>query len=78
MGKTERDIPLRLRDMHAHAQKALDFVSGMEAKEFYADEKTLLAVVRCLEVIGEAASKLPASFTDQRAFIEYFTLEMLA
>jgi uncharacterized protein with HEPN domain len=48
-----------LRDMLANAEKALDFVGGMELDEFFEDEKTSYAVVRALEIIGEAARMVP-------------------
>ena len=48
-----------VRDMLESARKALDFVQGMEYEEFASDEKTQFAVVRALEIIGEAAKKIP-------------------
>lgn len=40
-----------------------DFVKGMKFEEFKKDRKTINAVVRSIEVIGEASKKLPASLT---------------
>jgi uncharacterized protein with HEPN domain len=48
-----------LQDMLDNAEKALDFVGGMELDQFFEDEKTSYAVVRALEIIGEAARKIP-------------------
>ena len=48
------------RDMLESARKALDFVQGMGYDEFASDEKTQFAVVRALEIIGEAAKKIPS------------------
>jgi uncharacterized protein with HEPN domain len=42
-----------------HAGRALDFVHGLEYDEFFEDEKSNYAVIRALEVIGEAAAKIP-------------------
>ncbi|MBI3601043.1 MAG: DUF86 domain-containing protein [Nitrospinae bacterium] len=36
-----------------------DFTAGMAKERFYVDKKTIKAVVRSLEVIGEAVSKIP-------------------
>ena len=36
------------------------FVEGMDYKEFLHDEKTASAVIRKLEIIGEAAKHIPA------------------
>lgn len=48
-----------LRDMLDNAEKALDFVGEMELDQFFEDEKTSYAVVRALEIIGEAARMVP-------------------
>jgi len=48
-----------LSDMLENAEKALDFVGRMEYEEFLGDEKTSYAVVRALEIIGEAAGRVP-------------------
>jgi len=47
-----------VRDMLESAEKALEFVGGMEYDEFAEDEKTQFAVVRAIEIIGEAAKKV--------------------
>ncbi|NCO51247.1 MAG: DUF86 domain-containing protein [Deltaproteobacteria bacterium] len=39
--------------------KAVSFVKGMEYVVFRADDKTLYAVIRTLEIIGEATKKIP-------------------
>jgi carboxypeptidase Taq len=43
-----------LQDMLDNAEKAVDFVGSMELDQFFEDEKTSYAVVRALEIIGEA------------------------
>ncbi|MBC7262118.1 MAG: DUF86 domain-containing protein [Chloroflexi bacterium] len=48
-----------IRDMLDGAEKALAFVVGMEYEEFVQDVKTQFAVVRALEIVGEAAKKIP-------------------
>jgi len=47
------------------AEKVALFVQGMSVDEFLADEKTQFAVVRALEVIGEASKKIPTSHREQ-------------
>jgi uncharacterized protein with HEPN domain len=42
-----------------NAEKALEFVAGMELDQFFEDEKTSYAVIRALEIIGEAARMVP-------------------
>lgn len=48
-----------LRDMVEYAQKAEGFVHRMGLADFQKQEQTVLAVVRSLEVIGEAAKHIP-------------------
>ena len=48
-----------VRDMLNSAEKAIEFVEGMEFEQFSRDEKTTYAVVRALEIVGEAAKKIP-------------------
>jgi uncharacterized protein with HEPN domain len=49
-----------LEDILQEARLALEFIAGMSEAEFVGDEKTQHAVVRCLEVIGEAANSVSA------------------
>ena len=48
-----------LRDMADYAEKAMGFVKGLNFKDFQKDERTIFAVTRALEVIGEAARHIP-------------------
>ena len=50
---------LFLRDILNACDECLSFVEGMTFEEFDLDRRTQLAVVKELEVIGEAARKLP-------------------
>ena len=49
-----------LEDMLGEARLALEFVAGMSEADFHNDVKTQHAIVRCLEVIGEAANNTSA------------------
>jgi uncharacterized protein with HEPN domain len=48
-----------LNDIVTSMQNCLDFVSGLTYEEFARDKKTNAAVIRMLEVIGEAVIKIP-------------------
>ena len=48
-----------LRDMLENAEKALSFVRGLDYDGFCKDDKALYAVIRALEIIGEAARQIP-------------------
>jgi uncharacterized protein with HEPN domain len=54
-----------LEDIRDAALKAQQFVAGMDLDSFAADEKTAYAVVRALEIIGEAAKRIPQDVRDQ-------------
>ncbi len=41
--------------------KAQGFVAGISYDDFATDDKTVFAVIRALEVIGEAAKRIPES-----------------
>jgi len=42
-----------------------EFVRGMSFKDFLGDRKTINAVIRSLEVIGEASKNIPQSLRDK-------------
>lgn len=55
----ERGIKLYLEDILESVTKIEDFTRGMSLESFKQDVKTIDAVVRNIEVIGEAAKKIP-------------------
>lgn len=55
----ERTILDYLEDISNAILDIRSFVHGMSADAFMADKKTVNAVVRSLEVIGEATGKIP-------------------
>lgn len=60
-----------LEDIADAARKAQRFVAGMTKDEFMADEKTQFAVVRALEIIGEATKRIPDSIRDRYAHVPW-------
>ena len=60
---TERDWRLYADDIVEACDKIRRFIGGMDYDAFVADERTRDAVIRNLEIIGEAAKKLPAEET---------------
>ena len=61
----KRDIRLYVADILEYMEKAETFTKGLDQSAFAADEKTHFAVIRCLEVIGEAAKNVPDSAREQ-------------
>lgn len=48
-----------IKDIRGAAAKALEFVAGFDFELFQNDEKTVFAVVRALEILGEATKRIP-------------------
>jgi uncharacterized protein with HEPN domain len=55
----QRDYRDYLRDMLTYADVAEQFVVGMSYAQFAGDLKTHFAVTRAVEMIGEAATRIP-------------------
>ena len=56
-----RNVDLYLKDILQGMHDAEEFVEGFTYEEFTTDKKTFHAVVRAIEVIGEAAKNVPDS-----------------
>ena len=63
--RQQRDL-VKCEDMRLHAERARKFLGSRSLDEFLADELIQSAVVRCVEVVGEAA-RLVSEQTRQRA-----------
>lgn len=66
-----REYGLFIEDIEAACRKIVRYVEGYSYEEFFRDEKTFDAVVRNLEVIGEAVKHLPEDFRREHAGIEW-------
>jgi uncharacterized protein with HEPN domain len=55
----KRDYRVYLRDILQAFRNARQFLEGLSYKEFIDDRKTISAVVRELEIAGEAAKQIP-------------------
>jgi uncharacterized protein with HEPN domain len=67
---SERDAALLL-DIKLAAEDALSFVGGLSETEFLASRLHQYAVIRSLEIIGEAAGKVSAEYRASRADIPW-------
>jgi uncharacterized protein with HEPN domain len=59
---SRREAKLLVGDIIDSAEKILAYTQGMTYDDFIADEKTVDAVIRNFEIIGEAANRLPIAF----------------
>jgi|GEM_PF-1367145 len=55
----ERNWRMRVEDILACIKKIKGYTQGMTYKQFFTDGKTVDAVIRNLEIIGEAAGYVP-------------------
>lgn len=62
---TQRVYTDYLQDIVDYAEKAMQFVHGVSFDDFGDNEEKTFAVVRALEVIGEAARHIPKSMRDK-------------
>jgi uncharacterized protein with HEPN domain len=63
--KARRDYSDYLRDILNGVEKVRRFTQGMGFAQFASDDKTVFAVIRGLEIVGEAAKRLPRSLRDR-------------
>lgn len=59
--KVKREYLDCLKDIQDALEKIQEFIAGLDFEGFAKDEKTTFAVIRALEIIGEAARKIPKS-----------------
>jgi uncharacterized protein with HEPN domain len=55
----DRESDYYLQDILDAMEKAQQFVENLSYEEFTKDDKTVFAVVRALEIIGEATKNIP-------------------
>jgi uncharacterized protein with HEPN domain len=74
---SKRSIELLVEDILESIEKIERYTEGMTQDSFQNDDKTTDAVVRNLEIIGEAAGRLPKEFTDLHTKIEWVKIKGL-
>ena len=57
---TQHDVRLRLRHMYDHAKEAVELLAKKQKEDLAQDRLLELALVRLVEIVGEAANRIPA------------------
>lgn len=68
---SKRDTILLLDDMLQSAQKIIRYTKNLDFDSFLSDDKTMDAVVRNFEIIGEAANRIDPDFRIENPEIEW-------
>jgi uncharacterized protein with HEPN domain len=68
---SRRPPRLLIADMLERIERISNYVAGFDREAFLRDSKTTDSVVRNLEVIGEAASRLPTTFRNRHPDIPW-------
>jgi uncharacterized protein with HEPN domain len=66
-----RDYKVFLEDILEAIRKVRDYTDGLSLQAFTADAKTFDAVIRNLEIIGEAVKQIPEEIRSLRPEVEW-------
>ena len=68
---SEREWKLFLKDAQKSANRIIEYIKSMDRKEFFYDHKTFDAVMRNIEIIGEAIKHIPSEIREKYKEIEW-------
>ena len=68
---SNRPIDLLLSDILESIDRVPQYIKGLSFDAFSNDQKSIDAVVRNLEIIGEAANRLPDEFREKHPQVEW-------
>ncbi len=63
--KKSRDVSDYINDILNSISDIREFTADLDYIDFHNDKKTVYAVIRCLEIIGEAVKKIPDELRKQ-------------
>lgn len=68
---SKRTPQLLIQDILVSCHKIIEYSEGMTYNDFIKDVKTIDAVIRNFEIIGEAANRLPDDFKENYPEIDW-------
>src|SRR3989344_4798437 len=71
MTDKDKDIRDYLQDILGYSSDAIEFTKNTTFEEFKKDKKTIYAVIRSLEIVGEATRNIPDSFRKENPNIPW-------
>jgi len=75
--KNPREYMMYLEDMNLAMKRVAEYIHGLSFSEFKTDYKTIDAVIRNFEIIGEAAKNLPLEFKEKYPNIPWEEMYLL-
>lgn len=72
---SHRDWKFRLEDILDALERIFEYVQGMDYDSWSNDRKTMDAVVRNLEIIGEAAANVPENIQEQFDKVPWYQMK---
>ena len=69
---------LLLEDIVHSADKILTYTRGMNYYDFSTDDKTVDAVVRNIEIMSEAAAKIPDNFKNEHPQVDWQNVSLFS
>lgn len=70
-----RNWKFRLEDINDALEMISQYVEGMDYVSWEKDRKTIDAVIRNIEIIGEAASKVPENIQEQYSEVPWYQMK---
>lgn len=67
----KRNVKLYIKDILEYMERAEEHIKGLTFQEFCKDKKTSDAVIRCIEVMGEAAKNVSDEIRNKYPFIPW-------
>lgn len=71
---SKRPTDLLLTDIREAIDRVEEYIKGMSFEDLSKDQKTIDAVARNLEIMGEAANRLPDEFTEDNSEVEWYKI----